>query len=194
MMFASQRAVVALKEEEIEARRAKERQVRKPSSVPQLSAEQKGDARSIAAAAWGVNHEYVSDAKWIGKQGGRGEQLIVMRAHWRIYLAAFRCAASEASRFLATSARRSAPSRAIVRSAERRSFRLCFDDACFDDACFDVSPIFRSSLFPIASVIIAMLARSREVEERAFLAKAAPARRARVVSRSRFRFQKCRQP
>jgi hypothetical protein len=188
-MFASQRAVVALKEEEIEARRAKERQVRKPSSVPQLSAEQKGDARSIAAAAWGVNHEYVSDAKWIGKQGGRGEQLIVMRAHRRIYLAAFRCAASEASRFLATSARRSAPSRAIVRSAERRSFRLCFDDACFD-----VSPIFRSSLFPIASVIIAMLARSREVEERAFLAKAAPARRARVVSRSRFRFQKCRQP
>ena len=58
------------------------------------------------------------------------------RRNWRIYLAAFRCAASEASRFLAASARRSAPSRAMVRSAERRSFRLCFDDACFDDGCF----------------------------------------------------------
>ena len=59
------------------------------------------------------------------------------RRNWRIYVTAFRCAASEASRFRAASARRSAPSRAIVRSAERRSFRLCFDDACFDDACFD---------------------------------------------------------
>jgi hypothetical protein len=49
----------------------------------------------------------------------------------------FRCAASEASRFLAALARRSAPSRAMVRSAVRRSFRACFDDACFDDACFD---------------------------------------------------------
>ena len=48
----------------------------------------------------------------------------------------FRCAASEASRFLAALARRSAPSRAMVRSAVRRSFRACFDDACFDDACF----------------------------------------------------------
>ena len=28
------------------------------------------------AAAWGVNHDYVSDAKWISKQGARGMQLI----------------------------------------------------------------------------------------------------------------------
>ena len=49
---------------------------------------------------------------------------------------AFRRAASDASRFLAASASRSALSRAMVRSAERRSFRLCFDDACFDDSCF----------------------------------------------------------
>ena len=49
---------------------------------------------------------------------------------------AFRCAASDASRFLAASASRSALSRAMVRSAEPRSFRLCFDDACFDDGCF----------------------------------------------------------
>ncbi len=54
----------------------------------------------------------------------------------------FRCAASEASRFRAASASRSAPSRAMVRSAERRSFRLCFDDACLDDACF-ASVIFQ---------------------------------------------------
>jgi hypothetical protein len=60
----------------------------------------------------------------------------------------FRAAASAASRFLAASARRSAPSRAMVRSAERRSFRLCFDDACFD-----VSPIFSILPFSYRSIV-----------------------------------------
>ena len=60
----------------------------------------------------------------------------------------FRAAASAASRFLAASARRSAPSRAMVRSAERRSFRLCFDDACFD-----VSPIFLILLLSYRSIV-----------------------------------------
>ena len=35
----------------------------------------------------------------------------------------------------------------MVRSAERRSFRLCFDDACFDDSCFAAGmtwPSYRS--------------------------------------------------
>jgi hypothetical protein len=55
---------------------------------------------------------------------------------------AFRCAASDASRFLAASASRSALSRAMVRSAERRSFRLCFDDSCF--AAVMTWPSYRS--------------------------------------------------
>jgi hypothetical protein len=51
----------------------------------------------------------------------------------------FRCAASEASRFLAASSSRAASPRAMVRSAERRSFRLCFDDACLELVIFPSS-------------------------------------------------------
>jgi len=64
----SQLAYVALDIERIEAEQAKARQIRKPNSVPQLVAEQKGEAREKAAAAVGTNRQYVSDAKAIAEK------------------------------------------------------------------------------------------------------------------------------
>ena len=63
-----ERAVIALKDEEIETGKAKERLgLSKGQGVkgPQLSGDLKGEAAKLAADAWQVNHAYVSDAKWI---------------------------------------------------------------------------------------------------------------------------------
>ena len=63
-LTASQKAAVAVEIEAIEARAAKERQVRKPAdSVPAKMPGQKGDARDKAADKVGVSPRYISDAK-----------------------------------------------------------------------------------------------------------------------------------
>jgi N6-adenosine-specific RNA methylase IME4 len=73
-LTASQRAVIALKDEEIEAALAKERQKMGKEKIPYPL--EGGQARAKAANAWGTNDHYVSDAKWISKQGARGKALL----------------------------------------------------------------------------------------------------------------------
>jgi hypothetical protein len=52
-----------LKDEETEGKKLSR-------EVTQKSGDGRVEAARIAAAAWQVNHDYVSSAKWIGKQGG----------------------------------------------------------------------------------------------------------------------------
>lgn len=64
----AQRSAIAVRIEEIEATKAKARQVRKPESVKPNSAEQKGQARDKAAVAMRVGKQGVSDMKRLKKE------------------------------------------------------------------------------------------------------------------------------
>jgi len=61
----TQRAVVAFKMLPVIEAQAKERQMRRAGSVPEILPEQKGDARDQAAALVGVSGRYVSEVKKI---------------------------------------------------------------------------------------------------------------------------------
>lgn len=64
----SQKAMVALEVLPMLEAEAKERQKRKPESVPEIIPEQKSDARDEAAKLFNVNPHYVSDAKRVKEE------------------------------------------------------------------------------------------------------------------------------